>query len=164
MSKRPFCVLVAVSAVLAMASSVQSAPLPRLPSGSKVFIAPMAGFGGFFRAATERVEIPLVFVATRDQAVYEVTGTTKEVRPEVEGISAVRTTRQHTTMTITQIESGETVFTHSVRTEITSPYSSDRMVDRTTRTPTPSRLLALGKENAARRCAQALQDSMNLKP
>jgi len=56
-------------------------------------------------------------------------------------------------MTITHIESGETVFTHSVRTEITSPYSSDRMVDRTTRTPTPSRLLAVGKENAAHRCA-----------
>jgi hypothetical protein len=67
-------------------------------------------------------------------------------------------------MTITQIESGETVFTHSVRTEITSPYSSDRMVDRTTCTPIPSRLLAVGKENAASRCAQALKDSMNLKP
>ena len=37
-------------------------------------------------------------------------------------------------------------------------------IARATRTTTPPRFLAIGKENAARHCAQALSDAVNLKP
>jgi hypothetical protein len=164
MFRRVFACVLAVSALLVMTSPAMTLPLPNLPKGSTVFIAPMAGFDSYLRAATRTIDLPLVFVGTRAQADYEITGFTKEVRPAVEGVSNVRTTLQDTTIWVKNIGSGQTVFTHSVKTTLTSPNKSDSLVDRATRTPTPSRLLASAKETAAKHCAQALQAALSEKP
>ena len=59
-----------------------------------------------------------------------------------------------------KIDSGEEVFRHSVRTLVRSPNEEARIVHWTTRSPTPTRLLAIGQETAARRCVQALQGAL----
>ena len=161
MFRRIFASLVGVSAVLAMTSSVWAAPIPKLPSGSKVFIAPMAGFETYFRAATKAATLPLVFVRTRAEADYEITGITKQVpSDEAEHVADFNTTRQETTVRITRIDSGQEVFQHSVRTLVRSPNDEARIVHWTTPSPTPNRLLAIGKETAARRCVQAMEDAL----
>ena len=161
MFRRIFASLVVVSAVLAMTSTGLAAPTPKLPSGSKVFVAPMAGFDTYFRAATKASKLPLVFVRTRALAEYEITGFTKEVpSEEAENVVDFRTTRQETTIRVTRIDSGEEVFQHSVRTLVRSPTESARIVYWATRGETPNRLLAIGKETAARRCVHAMQDTL----
>jgi hypothetical protein len=161
MFRRFFASLVGVSAALAMTSSVWAAPIPKLQSGSKVFIAPMAGFETYFLAATKAATLPLVFVRTRAEADYEVTGITKQVpSDEAENVADFRTTRQETAVRVTRIDSGEEVFRHSVRTLVRSPNEEARIVHWTTRSQTPNRLLAIGKETAARRCVQALQGAL----
>jgi hypothetical protein len=150
-----------VSAVLAMTSSVFAASTPKLQSGSKVFVAPMPGFDTYFRVAARDIGLPVVFVRTRAEAEYEITGVTQQVpSDEAENVAGFRTTRQETTVRVTQIDSGQEVFRHSVRTLVRSPNEEARIVYWTTRSQTPTRLLAIGKETAARRCVQALQDAL----
>ena len=161
MFRRMFASLVVVSAVLAMTSTGLAAATAKLQSGSKVFVAPMAGFDAYFRAATRNSKLPLVFVRTRALAEYEITGFTKEVpSEEAENVAESRTTRQETTVRVTRIDSGQEVFQHSVRTLVRSPNESARIVYWATRSETPNRLLAIGKETAARRCVQAMQDAL----
>jgi len=156
--------LVGVSAALAIASSVTGAPVSKLAPGSKVFIAPMAGLDTYFRAATTAIDVPLVFVRTKGEADFVVTGATKEV-PRDQKLDAedaarsVRTTRLHSTVEVANIKSGEIVFRHSVRTLVHSPIDS-ASPHRATGDRTSSSLLADGRETAARRCAQALKDAM----
>lgn len=167
MFRRIFASLIVVSAVLAMTVTGLAAPTPKLQSGSKVFVASMAGFDRYFRAATKDSKLPLVFVRTRAQADYEITGITKQVAfddpmpsGEAENVANVRTTRQETTVRVTRIDSGEEVFQHSVRTLVRLPNDEAQIVHWTTRSQTPNQLLAIGKETAARRCVQALLDAL----
>ena len=164
MFRRIVASLVGVLAVLTMTTSALAAPSLKLPVGSKVFIAPMAGFDTYFRSATNSVTLPLVFVRTRALAEYEVTGITKEVpSEEAENVADFRTTRQDTIIRVTRIDSGQEVFQHSVRTLVRSPNESARIVYWATRSVTPNRVLAIGKETAARRCVQAMQDALTAK-
>jgi hypothetical protein len=153
---------VVVSAMLAMTSSRATAQTPKLPAGSKVFIASMDGFDKYFRAATKGVEFPLVFVKTRAEAVYEVTGSTKEVRPGGEAVNGIRTSHLDTTVRVLSIDSGQTVFTHSIRTTVNWPNDSENVWP-AKRNSTPSNILAIGKEAAARQCGQALRNAINTK-
>lgn len=154
----------AVSVMMAMTSALVTAQPPQLPAGSKVFIASMDGFDKYFGAATKGVEFPLVFVKTRAEAVYEVTGSTKEVPPGAEGINGVlRTSKSDTTIRVSKIDSGQIVFTHSITTTVSWPNHAGK-VDPARRNSTPSRILATGKETAARQCAQALRNAINMKP
>jgi len=156
MFRRTFVGLVVVSAVLVVASPVTTAASPELPKGSRVFISPMDGFDTYIRAATKAVKLPLVFVRTRAEADYEITGVTKpnvDVRDDDH-----RTTRQRTVITLTNITSGQTVFTHSVDTRVESPNQPGRRI------LPPAQLLHRGKQTAARACVSALQQALNAKP
>jgi hypothetical protein len=164
MFRRVIASFVAVSAVLAMTSAVLAAPFPKVPAGSKVFIAPMDGFDRYFRAATSGGELPLVFVATRAEAEYEITGITTEVTPTLEeDVRDRRTTRQDTTVSMTRIASGETVFTHSVTTLVRSPGKSARILEAEGHGQTSNRLLHAGKQTAARQCVKAMQATFSEK-
>ena len=163
MFRRSFACVIAVSTMIAMASALVTAQPPKLPAGSKVFIASMDGFDKYFRAATKG-EFPLVFVKTRAEAVYEVTGSTKEVPPGAEAVNGVpRSSQRDTTIRVSNINSGQTVFTHFVTTTVNWPNGAAK-ADPTNRNPTPSRILAIGKETAAQQCARALRNAINVKP
>lgn len=161
MFRRVVASFITVSAVLAVTSSLLAAPAPKLPLGSKVFVAPMAGLETYFKAAARDARLPLVFVRTKAQAEYEITGITKQVpSDEADNVADFRTTRQETTVRVTRIDSGQEVFQHSVRTLVRSPTEEATIIHWTTRSQTPNRLLAIGKETAARRCVQVLQGAL----
>jgi hypothetical protein len=150
--------------MMAMASALVTAQSPNLPAGSKVFIASMDGFDRYFRAATKGAEFPLVFVKTRAEAEYEVTGSTKEVPPGAKAVNGVpRSSQQDTAIRVSNIDSGQTVFTHFVTTTVNWPNDAAKP-DRANRNATPARILAIGKEAAARQCALALRNAINMKP
>ena len=164
MFRRIFACFMAVSAMMAMASALVTAQPPQLPAGSKVFIASMGGFDKYLRAATKGVELPLVLVKTRAEAMYEVTGSTKEVPPGADAVNGVlRSSQRDTRIRVSHIDSGQTVFTHSITTTVSWPNDAAK-ANPASRNPTPSRILAIGKETAARHCAQALRNAINMKP
>lgn len=157
--------LAVLSAVLALTPSATAAPRPDLPVGSKVWIAPMAGFEQYLRPALAAVDLPLVFVRTRAQADFEISGISQELPSETEeGSRDVRTMRQNTTVRITCIESGETVFRHSIRTVVRTPHAPARIVYWATRSQTPAGIVATGKATAARRWVRVLQQALNDTP
>src|SRR5437763_15322042 len=58
--------------------SSSSTPAPadtRIPRNSRIYIAPMDGFGSYLAAAFRKKGVPLVIVADREQADFEITGT-----------------------------------------------------------------------------------------
>ena len=121
----------------------------------------MVGFETYFRAATKAATLPLVFVRTRAEADYEITGITKQVpSDEAENVADFRTTRQETAVRVTKIDSGEEVFRHLVPNLSPLAQRGGQAIHRTTRSQTPNRLLAIGKETAAQRCVQALQGAL----
>jgi hypothetical protein len=125
----------------------------------------MAGFERYLRPALAAVDLPLVIVPTRAQADFEISGVSLELPSETEeGLRDVRTIRQDTTVRITRIASGETLFQHSVRTVVRTPDESARIVYWATRGQTPSGMLATGKATAARRCARVLRQALNDTP
>jgi hypothetical protein len=159
MFRRLFVAVVGVSAVLTIGGAVLAEPRPLLPSASKVFIAPMAGFRPYFLAAATAANLPLGFVRTRAQADYEITGVTQASNLLwEEGVRDHVTIRQDTTVRMTRIKSGETVFQHSVRTLVRAPNDGARIVNWGTVSQTPSSLTAIAKETAARRCVRALAE------
>ena len=89
MVRRILASVVGVSTVLVLSGSFAAAQVPQLPKGSKVFIASMDGLETYMRRATSAVDFPLVFVRTRAEADYELTGTTREVRPEKAAVNNV---------------------------------------------------------------------------
>jgi hypothetical protein len=48
--------------------------LPKIPAGSKVFVASMGGFETPFKKAVADKKVPLEIVVQREQAEYEITG------------------------------------------------------------------------------------------
>jgi hypothetical protein len=124
----------------------------------------MAGFETYLRSALTAVDLPLVIVRTRGDADFEFTGVSVAVAPDVEELGYGGTMRQDTTIRITAIQSGETVFRHSVRTVVRMPSASPRLVYWGTRSQTPSGVLATGKAAAARRCVHVLQQALNERP
>lgn len=150
---------VVVSTVLIVTSSIAAAQAPQLPKGSKVFIASMDGLDAHMRKATSAADFPLMFVRTRAEADYELTGTTMEIRAEKAGFNNVRTTRQNTTISVTRISSGEQVFAHTVQTEIRTP--DQRGSQRSTESRTASSILDDGRTAAVRQSAAALRKAVN---
>ena len=61
-----------------------SAPLPvdtRIQSGATVFVVPMDGFENYLAAALQKKNVPLVPVASEQQARYILKGTSEEKKP-----------------------------------------------------------------------------------
>lgn len=50
----------------------------RIPLNSKVYIAPMNGFESYLAAAMRKKEVPVVLVADRDLADFEITGVSEK--------------------------------------------------------------------------------------
>ncbi len=55
--------------------NAQSAADTMIPRNSKIYIAPMDGFETYLAAAIRKKEVPLLMVADRESADFEITGT-----------------------------------------------------------------------------------------
>jgi len=62
-----------------VSEAIPSNPLDatRIPPLSKVYLAPMGGFENYFATALRKKKVPLIIVANREQADFEVVGTSE---------------------------------------------------------------------------------------
>ena len=62
----------------ALAGDKNAPPSQKIPKGSKVFVAPMeGGYDTYLKDAMAKKQVPVEIVASRDQADYEITGTSE---------------------------------------------------------------------------------------
>jgi hypothetical protein len=88
----------------------------KIPANSKVFLAPMGGFENDLKAAIESKKVPVVLVTDKDQADYEISGTS-----DSEKAGAVKKavmwnwhSNEQASITVSDHKSGEVVFAYSV--------------------------------------------------
>jgi hypothetical protein len=109
----------------------------QIPSGAKVFIAPMPnGFDAYLRAAIEKKKVPVVVVADKSTAQFEIAGASESQKAGAAKIILMGDWRstEDASIQVANLASGEVVFAYSVHEQ-----SSNR-----------------GRQSAAESCAKHL--------
>jgi hypothetical protein len=122
--KRTLAILLAVIVVAALCVQAKDAknapPSEKIPGGAKVFIAPITdGFDTFLKDAIGKKKVPVEVVASRDQADYEITGTseTQKAGAAKKIILGNWHSREEASITLSNLKSGEVVWAYSVHEE-----------------------------------------------
>ncbi len=142
--RRVATILVALvlSVVLAEADDAKhQATSSKIPKGAKVFIAPMPdGFDTYLKDAIKKKKVPVETAASRDQADYEITGTseTQKAGTAKKLIMGNWHSREEASVTVSNIKSGEVVWAYSVHQEASTH----------------------GKRSSAEACAKHLKDAI----
>jgi hypothetical protein len=112
----------------------------KIPANSKVFLAPMGGFEDDLKAAIQAKKVPVVLVTDKDQADYEITGTseTEKAGTAKKVIMLNWHSNEQASITVTDRKSGEVVFAYSVNKKSS----------------------AHGKRSTAEACAKHLKDEI----
>ncbi len=113
----------------------------QIPTGAKVFIEPMPnGFDTYLKAAIEKKKVPVVLVADKSTAQFDVTGASESQKAGAAKI--ILTGDWHSTedasIQVANLASGEVVFAYSVHEQ-----SSNR-----------------GRQSAAESCAKHLKEKI----
>ena len=131
----------------ALVSSVVIAPAAaadKLTPGAKVFVHPMAdGFDTYFKAALEKKKVPVVVVASREEADYEIKGSseTQKAGAAKKIMLGSWHSDEQASISIAGIKSGEVVFAYSANKKNS----------------------AHGKQTTAEACAKHLKDEIDKK-
>jgi hypothetical protein len=90
--------------------------LPRIPAGSKVFVAPMGGFETPLRKAIADKKVPLQIVEQREIAEYEITGTaeSKKASTAKKVILGSWHSDEEASIKVSNLKSGEIVYAYAV--------------------------------------------------
>jgi len=135
-------VALVLSVVLAEADDAKhEATANKIPKGSKVFIAPMPdGFDTYIKDAIKKKKVPVEIAASRDQADYEMTGTseTQKAGTAKKLIMGNWHSREEASVTVSNIKSGEVVWAYSVHQEASTH----------------------GKRSSAEACAKHMKDEI----
>lgn len=112
----------------------------KVAANSKVFIAPMGGFEDDLKTAIQKKNVPVVLVTDKDQADYEITGTSETQKAGAAKKIFMRDWRsdEQASITVTDLKSGEVAFAYSVN----------------------KRSSAHGKRSTAEACAKHLKDEI----
>jgi hypothetical protein len=88
----------------------------KIPANSKVFLAPMGGFEEDLKAAIQSKKVPVVLVTDKDQADYEIAGTsdTEKASTAKKVVMWNWHSNEQASITVTDHKSGEVVFAYSV--------------------------------------------------
>ena len=88
----------------------------KIPANAKVFLAPMGGFEDDLKAAIQTKKVPVVLVTDKDQADYEIAGTsdTEKAGTAKKVIMWNWHSNEQASITVTERKSGEVVFAYSV--------------------------------------------------
>lgn len=114
-----------------------------IPAGARVFVQPMDGFGTYVMAALDRKKVPVVVVADRAEADFEIAG---DAQSEKAGWAKILFTRsaastEEASINITNIKTGVIVFAYNVNKQNA----------------------ARGKQSAAEACAKHLKQKIEEK-
>jgi len=129
--------LVAASVSIGATQQTSSA----LGPGAKVFVAPMPdGFDSDFKAALEKKKVPVVVVASREEAQFEIKGSseTQKAGAAKKIMLGSWHSDEQASISVTSIESGEIVFAYSANKKNS----------------------AHGKQTTAEACAKHLKETM----
>ena len=88
----------------------------KIPSGSKIYVAPMAGFESYVVAGIMKKKVPVSIVADRDKADYEINGAAESQKPGWAKLVFLKTdaTNEEASINVTEIKTGAVVFAYSV--------------------------------------------------
>lgn len=112
-----------------------------LPSGAKVFIAPMPdGFDEFLKAAIEKKQVPLQIVADKDQADFQISGQseTQKASTAKKVIMWDWRSNEQASVQVSNLKTAEVVFAYSVN-KVSSAH---------------------GKKSSAEACAKHLKEKI----
>lgn len=97
--------------------AVLATPQQVLPAGARLFVAPMPnGFETFVVAGFQKKQVPLVVVALREKADFELTGVSETDKAGWAKILFLRddSTNETASVKIVNLKTGEVVFAYSV--------------------------------------------------
>jgi hypothetical protein len=88
----------------------------KVPSGSKIYVAPMGGFESYIVAGIMKKKVPVSIVADRDKADFEIKGTAESQKAGWAKImfTGNDSTNEEASINVTQIKTGAIVFAYSV--------------------------------------------------
>ncbi len=88
----------------------------KIPSGSKVYVAPMGGFENYVVAGIVKKKVPVVIVADRGKADYEIRGSAETEKAGWAKMlfMGVQNSNEQASINVTDIKSGDVVFAYSV--------------------------------------------------
>ena len=114
----PTPVLLLTLVVLAAPAAALQSPAPAvLKPGAKVFVHTMPnGFDSYFRTALKAKKVPVEVVETREQAAFEIKGTSESQKAGAAKKIFLGSWRsdEQASISVTSVESGEIVFAYSV--------------------------------------------------
>jgi hypothetical protein len=90
-----------------------------IPAGSKVFIAPMDGFETYMKAALDKKKVPLKIVDSKDEADFELSGTSNTQKAGAAKIILFGSwhSREEASISLTNLKTSEVAFAYSVHKE-----------------------------------------------
>jgi len=88
----------------------------KIPSGSRVYVAPMGGFESYIVAGIMKKKVPVAIVADRDKAEYEIKGAAESEKAGWAKIvfTGNDSTNEQASVTVIEIKTGAVVFAYSV--------------------------------------------------
>jgi hypothetical protein len=130
-------------AIITFAVGARAQTNTQIPAGSKVFIATMDGFETYLKDALDKKKVPLVIVSDKEQADFEITGTSNSQKASAAKKIFMGNwhSREEASVNVVNLKSGETVYAYSVHKDSS----------------------AHGKKSSAESCAKHLKDKMEHK-
>jgi len=88
----------------------------KIPSGSKIYVAPMGGFESYVVAGIMKKKVPVSIVADRDKADYEIKGAAESEKAGWAKIVFLRTdgSNEQASIVVTEMKSGNVIYAYSV--------------------------------------------------
>jgi hypothetical protein len=88
----------------------------KIPSGSKIYVAPMGGFESYVVAGIMKKKVPVAIVNDRDKADYEINGAAETQKAGWAKIvfTGNDSTNEEASINVTEIKTGAVVFAYSV--------------------------------------------------
>lgn len=111
--------LLVCTTIAAQAQSKEKEAPKTIPAGSKVYVAPMDGFETFLKAALIKKEVPLVIVEKKEEADFEITGSSNSQKAGVAKklILGSWQSREEATINLANLKTGVIIFGYSVHKE-----------------------------------------------
>ena len=101
---------------LGMVPVLAQTKIPKIESGSKIFIAPMGGFENYVTAGIIKKNVPVVVVADRDKAEYEIRGSAETEKAGWAKMLFIgsQQSNEQASIVVRKIKTDEIVFAYSV--------------------------------------------------
>lgn len=88
----------------------------KIPSGSKLYVAPMGGFENYVIAGILKKKVPVTIVADRDKAEYEIRGSAETEKAGWAKMLFLgsQNSNEQASINVSEIKTGDVVFAYSV--------------------------------------------------